>query len=404
MSPASHCVSICRLGRTPAGMFLAVLALLASVMILYISAPAGASSKFVPLLLANGESVLVYVQTGTNGQIGLLRQGAHISDGALMLDEVSTAWNMAADLNGCEISGLSAAPNGHWLASQSNCQEVSLVQIIQPSSGQVRSISAELGSDSLFLGWSPTGDKAFLLAGSMGFWQAYRLDVATGEADPLAIPDTVYNLSMSPDGQRIIYSLTKGLGYGSETWIADADGQNPRRVLYEPSYLVLFPRWSPDGSHIVFIRIPDTNVPFPMGELWVMDGEGNNPVWISAADGGRGYEPVWSPDGSRIAFVGRENPDDPAADQIAALLSSNIYVADLNAAAVFPVTQFTNALSENPSWSPDGAYLAFDTNAGGVMDIWVYDSAQKTLKQVTQSANARYPVWLSLPLDGPPRP
>jgi TolB protein len=202
----------------------------------------------------------------------------------------------------------------------------------------------------------------------------------------------------------MIYSLTKGLGYGSETWIAGADGQNPRRVLYEPAYLVLFPRWSPDGSRIAFIRIPDTNVPFPMGELWVMDGEGNNLTWISAADGGRGYEPVWSPDSSRIAFVGRENPDDPGADQIAERLSSNIYVADLNAATVFPATQFTNALAENPSWSPDGAYLAFNTNAGGAMDVWVYDIAQGQLQQVTQSANARYPVWLSLPLNGTPTP
>jgi TolB protein len=135
-----------------------------------------------------------------------------------------------------------------------------------------------------------------------------------------------------------------------------------------------------------------------------MDGEGNNTVQLSAADGGRGYEPVWSPDGSRIAFVGRENPDDPSADQIAEQLSSNIYIADLNTTAVFSATQFTNALTKNPSWSPDGAYLAFNTNAGGTMNIWVYEVSQGLLQQVTQSANARYPVWLSSVSNGAPTP
>jgi len=56
--------------------------------------------------------------------------------------------------------------------------------------------------------------------------------------------------------------------------------------------------------------MPDSNIPFTVGELWVTNGDGNNPVLLGEADAGHGYEPAWSPDGAQIAFLGRENKSD----------------------------------------------------------------------------------------------
>jgi len=55
-----------------------------------------------------------------------------------------------------------------------------------------------------------------------------------------------------------------------------------------------------------------------------------------------------------------------------------------------------NELDEilNPSWSPDGRWVAFSALAGGVSDIFVYDLQQNVLKQLTRdSYSDLHPAW-----------
>jgi Tol biopolymer transport system component len=94
--------------------------------------------------------------------------------------------------------------------------------------------------------------------------------------------------------------------------------------------------------------------------------------------------------------VGRENPSDPTANLLAERLISNIYVADVTAQTVFNATQFSGALTENPVWLSD-SLLAFNTNAGGSMDVWTFDILNQQLQQTTYGANVDNAAWL---LDG----
>ena len=116
---------------------------------------------------------------------------------------------------------------------------------------------------------------------------------------------------------------------------------------------------------------------------------------IAPADAGHGYPPVWSPDGRQVAFVVRENAGDRRADVVASALESNICIADAASGDVRAVTRFEGALTEVPAWSPDGAWLAFSTDAGGVADVWLAEVTTGEVWQVTRNANARYPVWVA---------
>src|SRR6185436_2153147 len=121
---------------------------------------------------------------------------------------------------------------------------------------------------------------------------------------------------------------------------------------------ISFARWSPDGKQIVFIKIPDTQTPFTVGELWVMDADGANARKLADADAGHGYAADWSPDGKRIAFVLRENPDDQKANQVSDALISNIYVVDIETGKLNQITNLIDGRTEAPFWSPLGNTLA----------------------------------------------
>jgi Tol biopolymer transport system component len=221
--------------------------------------------------------------------------------------------------------------------------------------------------------------------------------VADGAVTNLNVPGDVYNIALSHDGTRMAYSLTRGLGFGSETWIASIDGSNPRLLSADPKHIVAYARFSPDDGRIAFIRMPDSNVPFTVGELWTMSADGSGQRLLGQADAGHGYAPAWSPDGSRIAYVFRENGGNVIADQVADQLSSNIHIADAQTGTVQAATSFANTLVEAPVWSPDGAQLAFAAlpSGGGVSDVWLYASNENVVTRATQNANTRYPVFTS---------
>lgn len=356
------------------------------------SATGGQGAQPTPV---SPSSSLAYLSTDVHGRSGTVIQKPRSDLEALpaKVDHSAPLATMPIPL-GCEVSGLHAASRGQWIAMQVNCEAGGFVQMIHAASGQVRRVGNELGPDSLFLGWSPTGNEMILKADVVSNPRVYLVNVASGQATEVPVPATTYDVALSRDGKRMLYSLTHGLGHGSETWMADLDGRNARRVLAEPRHLIVFARWSPSGDKITYIRMPDSNIPFTTGELWVMTGRGNDPVSLGQADAGHGYELAWSPDGQHIAFVGRENPNDRAADWRAERLVSNIYIANVSDQTISAVTGFQRTLAESPAWSPDSRFLAFSAASGSGRNIWVFDVQGRQLHQVTQGANARHPVWL----------
>lgn len=146
-----------------------------------------------------------------------------------------------------------------------------------------------------------------------------------GEWEALSLPLGTYNATFSPDGQGIIYAASEGLGFGSALGIFDLEGGSTMTWQLLSDQVIAFPRWSPDGSQLAYVLMPDSNVPFVVGELWLADQEGQPVRLLDEIDAGHGYPPVWSPDGETIAYVRRENPEMVMADQDPRALHSNIY-------------------------------------------------------------------------------
>ena len=273
----------------------------------------------------------------------------------------------------CGMNNTFPAPVGKFLAVELNCPNGQTVLFLDTSSspGAAGSMSQPVSdSDSHFLAWASDGKAAYLRIESLGYPSVVRIYPDAGY-DVLAINEFTYDLSARPNSHDFTFSFSRGLGYGSELHLAQNDGRNTTRLYADQQNYIAYARFSPDGKQIAFIKIPDTQTAFTVGELWVIPStvaqgaDGTNARKLADADAGHGYAANWSPDGKRIAFVVRENPDDQSADRSTDALISNIYTVDVETGELTQVTNFTEGRAETPYWSPDGNTLAFQVVING---------------------------------------
>ena len=129
-----------------------------------------------------------------------------------------------------------------------------------------------------------------------------------------------------------------------------------------------WPRWSPDGTTILFRRDWD---------LWAVSAAGGSPTNLTRSAVYE-YGAAWSPDGTRIAYVRDDDVWTMLADG-----SDQRRLLRPGVGAWFFV-----------DWSPDGRHLALDATSGSTVQVWTVDAAGRSLAQRTGGDSASYqPRW-----------
>jgi Tol biopolymer transport system component len=252
------------------------------------------------------------------------------------------------------------------MAIELSCPNGQTILLLDTDTGSVTQPVTEF--DSHFLAWTFDGDAAYLKVDSLGSPRV-SLVSTDGARAVLPITEFTYDLAASPNRDEFTFTFSRGLGQGSELWLAKRDGKVVEPLYADQHNYISFASFSPDGRQIAFIKIPDTQTPFTVGELWIMNGDGSNARKLVVADAGHGYAANWSPDGQRIAFVVRENTQDERADRSSDALISNVYVVEVESGKLTQVTNIENGRAETPIWSPDGNTLAFNAVINDRMQV-----------------------------------
>ena len=280
---------------------------------------------------------------------------------------------------GCALSSIHAARRGSRLAVELHCGFGSAVLLLDTDTGAVRQPITD--SDSHFLSWTADGRALYMRVDSINRPRVVRIG-ADGSAEPVTISELTYDLAASPIADEFVFSFSRGMGLGSELWLAGGSGNPATQLILDPANYLSLARWSPDGTRLAFIKIPDSATPFTVGELWVMEPNGREPRRLASADAGHGFAAAWSPNGDRIAFVARENGDDHAADVDSSALVSNLQVVNLENGESASITNFRGGRVEAPMWHPDEDVIVFSARLNDRMAVYIADLIADTVKPI----------------------
>ncbi len=247
---------------------------------------------------ASGELVLSPPSTSGTGVPERLKgslDDLRIYNYALSASEVAALYSAPpgpAPVSGGHIAFMSVQPSG--------AEEIFAMD---PSGGQRTQLTFR-GLHSESPQWSPDGSQ-IAYQGDVTSRQNFEIHVmnADGSNDHVVSPDPSDDAQpfWSPDGKQIVFQSRRAVGacagQGAEykIYVMDVNGANLTCLGFQGVQSET-PSFSPDGSKITYF----VNLGPGQAEIWVMNANGSNKVRLTS--GAQDFFPRWSPDGTQILF------------------------------------------------------------------------------------------------------
>jgi TolB protein len=173
----------------------------------------------------------------------------------------------------------------------------------------------------------------------------------------------------SPSGRKIAYSAN------GDIVIANPDGSGAVDITGNQRFIDVSPTWSPSGRQIAFVS-DRAGTP----QIYVMNSDGSSVRKVSS--GGYSTDPSWSPNTevNRIAFVKVEGAE------------ANIFTVSPDGSDEQRLT-WASRRNENPTWSPDGHYIAFSSTRGGHKDLFMMYLNGQNQRPLTNGGDVLFPTW-----------
>jgi serine/threonine-protein kinase len=184
------------------------------------------------------------------------------------------------------------------------------------------------------------------------------------------------NPRFSPDGMLLAYHLPSSKA--RDIWIYDIERDIPKQVTFSNTTTGI--AWTPDGKHLAY----GAGSP-PYGLWWIRTDGSGEPRQLQESD-----DPMWpesfTQDSRRLAYVHKgadiwtlpldlSDPDHPKAGKPEPFLTTAALETDY------------------PAFSPDGRWLAYQSNESGRPEVYVRQFPGPGGKWRISSEGGRFPVW-----------
>jgi serine/threonine-protein kinase len=325
----------------------------------------GQRSYRFPHHLPGGRSVLFTVGTGgswDDARIEVLRldtgerrvlieggsDGRYVPSGHLVYLRAGTLMAVPFNLDQLEISG----------------NAVEVVDGVLPSTNLTGAAQAAFADDgSLFYvpGTRRVSERTLVLIDRIGTEQAFPL------------PPRPYQFPrLSSDGQRLALDIDEG--NRQDVWLYDLRRGTLTRLTFDGG---MFPVWTPDGKKVTF----ESNKEGPTNLFWrSADGSGAEER-LTTSDNPQ-HQGQWSPNGETLAFT-----------EAALATGWDIWTLSLKDGRKVQAFLQTPFNETNPAFSPDGRWVAYQSDESGRDEVYVQPFPGPGSKELVSTDGGTEPAW-----------
>lgn len=237
---------------------------------------------------------------------------------------------------------------------------------------------------------SPDGQWIAFTSNRSGNWDIYVMPIDGGKALQLTT-DTAADLhpSWSPDGNSLVFCRYGQTARRWELWVLDM--RTPTISFYIGEGL--FPEWCPvagtgsNGSDRILYQRSRERGSRSFG-VWTVDyghGEASNPMLIASGPDQAFINPSWSPDGRWVAFAGVPADAHWSERNTPRPSNADLFLASVEGGNRVRLTS-GSSVDLMPTFAPDGTLL-FISDRSGTDCVWMM-----TTREAIQTATGRVPM------------